>query len=340
MLKLINTPLYQRHEKLCQELGLDVVDGEVRADAAGDTMHLARELEFNSAQSVEVLTDPIKGRQFVNFTTIPEGAETFSYDMWDKLAMAEWITNYASSVGSADAFRKRFYKPMYDFGSSYHYSVQDLAKAAYARQPLDRKRAAACRVAHEQFLDNLIATGDADREIEGLCNSTAFQAVQSTVGEWDFSDPEPVDPDDYEAKSHALYNDLNKLVDAIEQNSAENFSADTVILPLSMKPVLGRKFSRYEPRTRLQVWLDAHPGVSVNFWKRLNTASALGGPKGLAYKKSPQVLEFVLSYDFKEMPPQVTGFAYKINTYARVGGLVVRYALACASMDFDEDLTP
>ncbi len=325
--------------KRAAEASLSIVDVE-RADAAGDTMHLARELEFVSAQTTEVLTDPIKGRLFVPFTTVPDGAETFAYDMYDRLAMAEWITNYASAVGAADRFKKRFYKPMYDFGSSYHFSIQDLQKAAYARTSVDRDRAVSCRMAHEQFLDNLIAVGDSDRGIEGLCNSTAFQAVQSTVGEWDFSDAEPTDPDLYEAKSISLYNDMHKLCDAVEQNSAENFTADTFLAPLSMKPVLMRRFSRYDARSRLEVFTSSRPGVTVSFWKRLNTASDANGPKCLAYKKSSQVLEFVLAYDFRETPPQVEGYAYQVLTYARVGGLVVRYALACARMDMDEDLTP
>lgn len=344
MLKLIGTPAYKKLEQALEDLNVLVEHrGDeivARQDAAGDTMILARELEFVSAQSTEVLTDPIKGRLFVPFTVIPDGAETFSYDTWDKIVMTEWISNYASAVGSADQFRNRSYISMRDRGGSYHYSVTDLQKAAFAGVPLDRRRATAARIGHEQFLDDMIANGDSDRDITGLCNSTAFQAVQSTVGEWDFTDAEPADPDDYEERSINLYNDLNTLVDKVEQDSAENFTADTVILPLSAKPVLGRRYSRYEGRSRLQVWLDAHPGVTVNFWKRLNTASALGGPKGLAYKKSSQVLEFVLAYDFRELPPQAVGYAFQILTMSRVGGLVVRYPLACARMDFDEDLTP
>lgn len=348
MLKLIGSPAYTNHEACLAQLGVlhEVrADGSValRQDAAGDTMHLARELEFTSAQTYEVLTDPIKGRLFVDFTTIPDGAETFSYDMWDRLAMAEWITNYASAVGAADRFKKRFYKPMYDFGSSYHYSVQDLQKAAFARTSVDRERGMSARIAHEQFMDNLIAVGDDDRDIEGLANSTAFQAVSSLVGEWDPTDAEPDTEEEYSARSAALVADFQRLIDAVEQNSSENFKADTLILPLSFKPVMKRRFSAQDSRSREKVLLenqDADGPKVVNYWKRLNTASALSGPKALAYKKTRAVLEFILAYDFRELPPQVEGYTYQILTYARVGGLVVRYALGCARMDLDEDLTP
>jgi len=348
MLKLINTPAFKNHERCLAELGVlyEVrADGTVveRADAAGDTMHLARELEFTSAQTTEVLTDPIKGRLFVDFTTIPDGAETFSYDMWDRLAMAEWITNYASAVGAADRFKKRFYKPMYDFGSSYHWSVQDLQKAAFARTSVDRERGMSARIAHEQFLDNLIAVGDEDRAIEGLTNNSNFQEVHSLVGEWDPTDAEPDDDAEYSARSAALVNDLQRLVDGVEQNSAENFKADFIAVPLSFKPLLKRRFSATDSRSREKVFLenqDADGPKVINYWKRLNTASEADGPKAIAYKKNRAVLEFILAYDFRELPPQVEGYTYQILTYARVGGVVVRYALGTAFMDLDEDLTP
>lgn len=342
MLKLINTPSYKNHEDCVRALGICVetrADGTVveRADAAGDTMHLARELEFTSAQTYEVLTDPIKGRLFVDFTTIPDGAETFSYDMWDRLAMAEWITNYASAVGAADRFKKRFYKPMYDFGSSYHYSVQDLQRAAFARTPVDRERGMSARIAHEQFIDNLIAVGDEDRAIEGLTNSSAFQETVPLTGEWDPTDPEPATMDEYEGKSMALLADLQALIDAPEQNSAENFKTTDLVLPLSFKAVLKRRFGSNDARSREQVLREANEGVTISYWKRLNTASAAAGPKAIAYNKSKAVLEFILAYDFRELPPQVVSYTYQILTHGRLGGLCVRYALGTAYMDLDAE---
>lgn len=346
MLKLINTPAYQLHAAALAQLGVLVEqrgDSFVeRADAAGDTMHLARELEFVSAQTTEVLTDPIKGRLFVDFTTVPDGAQTFSYDMWDRLAMAEWITNYASAVGAADRFKKRFSKPMYDFGSSYHFSVQDLQTAAFARTSVDRERGMSARIAHEQFLDNLIAVGDEDRGIEGLTNHSAFQEVDPATGEWDPDEAEPDTMDEYEGRSAALVAELELLVAAIEDNSAENFKGDTLILPLSFKKVLKRRFGSNDARSRERVFLenqDADGVKVIQYWKRLNTASAEDGPRALCYKKSRQVLEFILAYDFRELPPQVVGYTYQILTYARVGGFVVRYPLGTAFMDLDKSVS-
>ncbi len=345
MVQIIKSPaLFAQHSAVLNSLGvLTEQRGDsviARVDAAGDTMHLAREMEYVSAQTYEVLTDPIKGRQFVDFYTVPEGAATWSYDMWDRLAKVELITNYATFVGSAERSKTRTELPLFDYGSSYHYSVQDLQRAAFARTSLPSERALSCRVGHEQFLDDLIATGEATHGVKGLANTTAFQAVQSTIGEWDPEEAEPTDPDEYEAKSIALFNDFNKLLDSVETNTAEQFSANFTIWPLSFKKVFARRFSRYDARTREQVMLAGRQGVTLKYWKRLNTASDLGGPKALAYAKNPLVLQFAIAYDFREMPPQASAYAYQVATYARAGGLHVRYPLACSRMDLDEDLTP
>lgn len=326
--------LMMSHEAACLALGI----GVGREDAAGDTMHLARELEFVSALSSEVLTDPIKGREFVPWNaSVPAGAETFAYDEYDRIALAEWITNYASRPGVADRFKRRVNKPMYDFGSSYIYSIQDLERAAYARTPLERDRALSARKAHEQFIDDLIAVGDSERGIEGLANSSAFQTV-ATVATEDPADDEPTDAAEYEGRSLALLANLDALVDAVEQNSKQNTKADALVLPLSMKSVLKRRYSSQDARSREKVWLenqDSDGVKKIDYWTRLETAGESGGPLGIAYKKAPWVLEFVLSYDYRELPPQAVGFAYQVLTYARVGGLVVRYALGCAKMTLD-----
>jgi hypothetical protein len=338
--KITGSPaLYQVHENVLRELGLHIdPSGVARADAAGDTMHLARELEYVSAQTYQVLTDPIKGREFVDFTTIPDGAETFSYDMWDRIGTVDFIGNYSDFVGSADVQKARTSMPLWDVGGSYHYSVTDLAKAAFAKTSLPAERARSNRIVHEQKLDDLIALGDSVRGIKGLDGD--FQAVQSTVGEWDPSDVEPTDPDLYEAKSIQLQNDFNKLLDSVEERTAQNFTANYTAWPLSFKKVFSRRFSRYDARSREAVMLADRQGVTLKYWKRLDTKSALSGPRALAWTRSRLVLEFILAYDYRELPPQAHAYAYQVPTMARLGGVCNRYPIATSRMDLDEDLTP
>lgn len=308
-----------------------------RYDAAGDTLYLARELEAVSAQTYEILTDPLVGRQIVPFSwSVPEGAETFSYDYYDGFAQAEWISNYGVSVGNSDAFKTRVSHSMRDFGSNYHYSQQDLARAAFAAtgRGLDRERARFARLSHEQFIDDLVAVGDATRNIPGITNLDDFSILTPTapvVGTWDTS-TEPVD----------LVKDVTKLWYTPEQASKGNFKANKLVMPLVVKPLLTQPYVTaagvITTRTVQQVLLENLEGLSsIQYWSRLDTASAVGGggPRALAFQSDPMVLEFLGSYDYREEPPQKIHRLFQIDTTARVGGLAIRYPLAMAMMDLD-----
>jgi hypothetical protein len=130
-----------------------------------------------------------------------------------------------------------------------------------------------------------------------------------------------------------MMQDLDKLVQAPEQASAGNFQADTIVMPLSMKPLMTQNFSSTVIDTVEAVWKRNNPGVSIVYWKRLNTASVGGGARALAFKKSNLVLEFLLAYDYRELPPQQVNYATQVNTIGRIGGLVIHYPLATAKMD-------
>jgi hypothetical protein len=327
MLNLLNNPAeLARLQTLL--LGMGAVgapradaNGATRTDAAGDTLFLARELEFVSAQSYDVLNDPIVGRTLLPMNwSVPEGSEVYSYDMYDGYARAEWITNWASIVGQADVFKTRFQKSARSFQSSYSYSHEDLAKAAFARQPVDRMRANMARMAHEFFLDDLIADGDAVRGINGLTNSTNFPEVSLPNGDWDDT-----------TTSEDIFEDLDAIGQAAEQQSRGVWISDTLVLPLNVKPFVTRVFSTFLPKPAIDVWLESKQSniKQVTYWARLNTvASDSDHRRALCYKKDPRVLEFMGSYDFREMPAQAVGLTFQIPTLGRVIGLVERYPLA------------
>ncbi len=310
-----------------------------REDAAGATINLARELEQVSVQTFDVLKHPQLARQVMQFSNeLSPGAETFSYDMYDGVTQCEWITNWGTPVGQNDAFKTRMTGIAYSFAGSYSYTFQDLEAASFAGgRSMDAERARMNRLGHEQFLDDLAFSGNADRGISGISNllTNAGYTVQTygtagapfvkpVVGTWD-PGTTPTD----------LMKDLDGLLAVPEQNTKQRLVANRILLPLSVKPLMTQIFSTTDPRTVETVWKGNHPGIEILYWWRLDTASAIGGPRAIAYKVDPSVCRFVLAYDYKEMPPETTAFQYNINTIARVLGTVSVYPLGLAMMDLD-----
>jgi hypothetical protein len=310
-----------------------------REDAGSATINLARDLEQVSAQTYDVLKHPMMARQIMQFSNeLSPGAETFSYDMYDGVAECQWITNWGTPVGQNDAFKTRMTGIAYSFAGGFEYTFQDLEAASFASgRSLDGERARFNRIGHEQFLEDLAFAGNADRGISGISNllTNAGYTVQTygtagapyvkpVVGTWDIN-TDPVD----------LMKDLDALLAVPEQNTKQRLRANRILLPLSVKPLLTQVFSESDARTVEAVWKANNPGIEILYWWKLDTASALGGPRAIAYKVDPAVCRFVLAYDYKEMPPETSTFVYRVNTIARVLGTVSVYPLGMAMMDLD-----
>jgi hypothetical protein len=314
-----------------------------RDDAAAATMNLARELEQVSAQTFDVYKNPTLARQVMQFSNeLAPGAETFSYDMYDGVTQCEWITNWGTPVGNSDAFKTRMTGIAYSFGGHYEYTFQDLEASSFANgRSLETERARMNRLGHEQFFDDLAFSGNTDRGIYGISNlligagytvqtfgTVGAPFVKPVVGTWDTG-----------TSTTDLMKDLDGLLSVPEQNTAQRLVANRILLPLSVKPLMTQLFvsgaGLATGRTVESIWKENHPGVEILYWWRLNTASAIGGPRAIAYKVDPSVCRFVLAYDYKEMPPETSAFQYTINTIARVLGTVSVYPLGMAMMDLD-----
>ena len=337
-----------------------------RADAGvdgGETLYLARDLEQISAETLDVLRYPLMGRKLVPFVQeLTPGADTWAYDVYNIEGRADWISNWATIIGGQAAQKQRIKIDTRYFGSHYQYTVQDLERAAMARgklgsnRSLDAEVARSCRLAHEQFLDRLIADGDAEsaRNLPGLANllDTGFGF---TIADFNPATMGGATPKPYLRPQHKITvsgvptADGPKTVRALTQlcmtpqmNTKGTFTANRLVMPLSWKEVLTQPYSNsiLDGKTIESVFLQNQPadGVkSIDYWYALDTKSADGGPRALAFMASPRTFKFVLGYDFKELPVQIHGGAYTIPTYGFVAGLVSQYPLAMAIMDLDNE---
>lgn len=325
MLRLIpGTPAFAAFAAAVQNSGVLMN----REDAAGDTLFLARELEQVSAKTYDVLQNPIIARTLIPFVAeLQDGEASYSYDMYDGFASADWISDWSNPVGSADVFKTRFTHTPRSFGSNYSYSLEDIATSTFAGRSLPGERARMTRIAHEQFLENLIAFGDTVRGIKGVANNSNIPLVAPAVGTWDSS-----------TTALELMSDLDKLAMAPELASKQRFVANRMVLPLSVKSLLVKPFSTLNGDSVSKIWLAKQPanGIkSIDYWHQLDTASASTGPRGLAWFGSPDVLRFVYAYDYRELPVQAKGYAFQVLTMAKVLGVITVYPFGAAYMDLD-----
>lgn len=314
----------------------DQASGEfVRHDTVpateGATAFLARELQYVTARTFDVLFKPTKARELIPFTSnVPAGAETYAYDQWEHFGVADFVSDRQTQFPKADVRKKRFSFPMRSIGTSYDYTDQDVQAARMAGgQGLDFHRGQAARMVVEQKLDDLLAFGDSLHGIRGIAGQTDFTAVSPVTGSWSSSTTQA-----------QLFGDLNKLVLAGQLATGGLFMPDTLVLPLAVKPLLVNPWSTTaNPTTIEQAWLatqdQSKSGIkAIEYWNKLDLANAGGtGGRALCYTKTDQVLEALLSYDYQEFIEPSSGLVIEIKAKARVGGLAVHYPLACSYMD-------
>ncbi len=297
----------------------------VRMDA-GETAMFARQLEHIYAQVYEIRYAQLKARRFFPVdTSVPSGAESFTYRMYNMFGAAAIIANYADDLPRVDVLGKEFSSLIKSLGASYGYSIQDIRRAAMAGAQLEVTKARAVRRAHEQSFDDIAAFGNAAAGLGGVTNNANVPLVTPDNNPWDT------------ATSLQIIDDLNKLVNAIVTSTREIFIPDTVLLDDTSFEVVSTKpmsSTGDTDKTVLRYFLDNNPYINnVDRWNKLNDAGAGGVTRIMAYPRDPEVVQIVEPQPFEQFPPQWRNLEAVIPTHSRVGGVRIMYPLGMAYMD-------
>lgn len=289
-----------------------------------EAAHLARELEFVKAKTYDVVYDELKAKMFVPVdTSAHPGAETIAYDQWDEVGEAQVIGSYADDVPMVDVFKTRFTGPVVGFASGYGYSLQEIRSSQMAGSRLDQRRAQAARRAIARAIDNVIALGDVPAALPGFVNNANIGTTAPVTGTW------------ATATFAQIQGDMEALTNAIAIQCRDNFRPDTLLLaPVSYRAIANQQVAVSGDKSMLKWILENHSTIkTIDQWQALATAGAAGATRAIAYKKSPEVLDFALPIEFEVLPPQVRNFRWVVLCHARVGGVSMYQPLACETMD-------
>jgi hypothetical protein len=77
-----------------------------------------------------------------------------------------------------------------------------------------------------------------------------------------------------------------------------------------------------------------NPGISIDSWTKLSTASADGtAGRVICYHKSPEVLEFETGIEFEILPVEYSKGVFSHVCQARYAGVNIYYPLAVSYAD-------
>lgn len=304
---------------------------------AGEDIFLARQLLFLQNKQVNTLFTRNQSLSYIPVDgSVPVGAEQFSTPTFTQTGAAAFITNYATDFPSADVFVTETLNRMFDIGSSFRYSIQDLNRAAFAGVPLDGKRADASRLAHDTKIDEIALSGDTTRSITGLANNanvTLLTAGGGTVvGNWE------------SATAATIKADLA----AMESTMVTACAGQTQLFPNTLliddesyMIINTRPSTTFSDRTILSSYLENSPYIrNIEPWVKLRNAGAAGVRRGIMYRRDPDVLDIKISTAYQQFAPQQEMLTWVVPALSRLSGVIVYRPMAMLYVDGLSSSTP
>lgn len=323
--------LYERHYRLLERKKGDISELE-RMDA-NETAFLARDLVFKRAVIERTVYDENRAAEFVPIEGgHPEGAQVYETRRWNQRGTAQFSTELeTANTPRAEVTQEGDFNPYVNIKASYAYTIQDLARAAYAGVPLPLEKALAAAEMIGRGLDLLARSGTLVPDgaggfknpigLTGLFNHPDVPIVTLSHGSWDTN-----------TTIANFLADFAQLEQAIIANARDNQSKVPYRL-LVPTTVEGQLQTLQMPNVNMNVknYLIANSRLikSIERWIKLDDAA--GSPVsrttkklGVAYPMDLRTLFWPSAVAYSELAPQLNGFEYMIYAFARFGGVEVR----------------
>ena len=304
------------------------IEGRLDAITPNTSVFFARQLESIEARVFEFKKRELKYREFIPVSNRDSpGAETITYHIFDRVGMAQVISNYADDLPRADVFGQEFTQPVKSLGIAVGWSTQEIRAAALVGVDLDGMKADAQRRGLREKENRIAWTGDPDSGLLGFLTNPNIPVLAAPTGTSGFT---------WLLKTaDEILNDVRLSTSQIRDTSRGVFEADTMLLPQGQFDIIaGRARSATSDVTILQFIrnnVEAYGITTIGVLNgELDNAFTGGTEDGAAfYERTPEVLENRIPMELQLMPVETRGLEFIINGEARNGGVVVRYPLAC-----------
>tara|TARA_B100000073_G_scaffold238035_1_gene199216 strand:+ start:1301 stop:2203 length:903 start_codon:yes stop_codon:yes gene_type:complete len=288
---------------------------DIRNDDVG--LFLARELEQVLARTFEVQYADIKYSSVLPISTeIGQGADSFTYRIFDAQGSMKLIQDKASDLPRADVLRKEVTHQVRSLGASFAYSIQETRAAALVPgMNLEQRRANAVRRAYEEKVQDVAYFGEAAVGMDGFFNNAN---VDKTVPDKWFDT----------ATTDEMLELLNEAPTSIVQGSNMKESPNTLLVPYDVFRIISTTpRSSTSDTTVLEFFLRTNPFIrSVEPINELEAGkSELSKDRIICYDRSPEKLQLHIPRTLEFLPPVRNNLEFTVAAHARVGGVSLYY---------------
>jgi len=272
----------------------------------------------------------------VDATTGNEWVKSITYYSADMVGRADWFHHTALDVPLAELSREKFERGMEMAAIGYRYTLEEVANAMNTPGlNLTSDKAAACRRAYEEFVDNLALRGSVPKNMQGLINSSLVTATTApadgTAGATTFASK----------TNQQIIRDINSAMMGIATGTNWLYYADTILMPPAVLVGLAGRIIEYSSMTLLD-WIKQYNVLTVQTGRPITLAgvrgletAGLGGiSRMVAYRRDPEVLKMWIPMPHRFLPVWQRGpLVFDIPGIFRLGGVEIRLPAAMRYLD-------
>jgi hypothetical protein len=308
-----------------------------------DAQQLAYNFVVNQTTAIESQVIRIKYPEVqypdlvpVDTNTGNEWVKSITYYSADMVGRADWFHHTALDVPLAELSREKFERGMEMAAIGYRYTLEEVANAMNTPGlNLTADKAAACRRAYEEFVDNLALRGSVPKNMQGLINSSLVTATTAPAdgagGLTTFASK----------TNQQIIRDFNSAMTGIATGTNWLYYADTILLPPAVLVGLAGRIIEYSSMTLLD-WIKQYNVLTVQTGRPITLAgvrgletAGLGGiSRMVAYRRDPEVLKMWIPMPHRFLPVWQRGpLVFDVPGIFRLGGVEIRLPAAMRYLD-------
>jgi hypothetical protein len=303
----------------------------IRMDNAAPGIFLQRELEHILPKVFEKKYAEIPYSRILPVSNeVPEGADTYKYDIYDAVGEFDLVSDYANDLPTSDVKRGEITQNIRNFAGSFTYSTEEIRKAQFAKVSLEQRKADSVRDSYERRINQTALFGYPGTGLRGFFNHPIVDKIVVTGSANDsWFDGSAITPDQMLAI-------LNEGITYQVNASKMVERPDTMLLPYSVyRKVSVTPRSTTSDTTVLEYFLRTNPYITqVEPINELDPANGpLTTPRIVVYKRDPDKLQFHVPMPLKFHPPQPKSLAWTVPAEAKIAGVALYYPKSVTYVD-------
>lgn len=268
-------------------------------------------------------------------TEVDEGAETFTYYMYEPTGVAKFLDSYASDdlpmVSIRGAKVTGNVEPM---ANGYFWTTRDVRNAAFANRPLESDLARAARRAHDQLLHYTILWGREDIGLPGFVNHPNINVADAPAAAGGGSNPTF-----WENKTAVeVFNDIATAIDGVDEITNKVHRVTRCLIANPQYNYINRtRTGELGDSTTILEWCQkTWPGVQFLPIVDLEASKSQGNLSTnamIAYQFDAEMASAVVPMPFRQYPVQEDGLKFVVPCESSTGGVKMPYPLAVYRVD-------